>query len=140
MLHFIFLLTTTCALVFPPSVIASNMKAFGNEADDDGNIVWGSLPRRKEGEFITDRGGVLIGLYAMTNAIIYAVHPSDIDYGRSMLCSSCVVSRCIRDNSNWLQLAKRLLGTSCFWVTTNNTTYRFVNNCVSNTCTDASFR
>ena len=109
MLHFIVLLTTTCALGFPPSVNASNMKAFGNEADDDGNIVWGSLPRRKEGDFIKERGGVLTGLYAMTNAIIYVVHPSDFNYGTSIQCL-CVVRQGIRENYNELQLAKRLYG------------------------------
>ena len=98
MLHLIVLLTTTCALVFTPSVNASNIKAYGNEADNDGNIKWGSLPRRKEGDFLKDRGGVLIGLYAMTNAIIYAVHPSNIDYGRSIQCY-CVVRQCLRENS-----------------------------------------
>ena len=112
MLHFIVLLTTSCALVFPPSVNTSNITAYGNEADNDGNIVWGSLPRRKEGDFIKDKGGVLVGLYAMTNAIIYVVHPSDFNYGRSIPCL-CVVRQCIREQYNWLKWEKRLFGTSC---------------------------
>ena len=112
MLLLILLLTTMCVLVFPPSVNASNITAYGNKADDDGNIVWGSLPRRKEGDFIKERGGVLTGLYAMTNAIIYVVHPSDFNYGRSIQCL-CVVRQGIRENYNELQLAKRLYGTSC---------------------------
>ena len=82
MLHFVLLLIIF-ASSFAPTFNAANLETYGNEVDDDGNIIWGDLPSRKEGDFLEDRGGVLIGLYAMTNTIIYIVHPQNFNYGRS---------------------------------------------------------
>ena len=88
MLHFMLLLITFASSIAPTSN-AANIEAYpyGNELDDDGNIKWGDLPSRKEVDFIEDRGGVLRGLYAMTNTIIYIVHPQNFNYSRSIRCS-----------------------------------------------------
>ncbi|KAI0224007.1 hypothetical protein LSAT2_024939 [Lamellibrachia satsuma] len=75
------LLIILCAFVSPLGIYSAPITGNGNEADDESSITWGDLPAGKDTHFPTDRGGVLIGLYAMTNVLIYICHPMSFDYG-----------------------------------------------------------
>ncbi len=77
------LLHVICAVILPAGVCSKKVVAFGNKADDQSNITWGPLGPGKQPTFpAKDRGGVLWGLYKMTNLFIYIVHPWPLQYGR----------------------------------------------------------
>jgi len=82
------LLLVVCGIISPLGVNSDIIRAYGNEADNDSNIIWGPLPPRKEYQFPTDThsGRSLIGLYTMVNGFIDMVQQPPFDYGKSNMC------------------------------------------------------
>ena len=77
------LLHVICAAILTAGVCSKKIFAFGNKADDQSNITWAPLGPGKVHTFPdTGKGGVLWGLYKMTNLFIYIVNPWPLDYGR----------------------------------------------------------
>ena len=82
------LLLVVCGFISPLGVNSDIIRAYGNEADNDSNIIWGPMPPRKEYHFPTDThsGWSLIGLYTMVNGFIDMVQQPPFAYGKSNLC------------------------------------------------------